>query len=130
VVRGTRPIDGRASMADAVQQSWVPVIAGARERAAPRSGAAPVHAAALDARLRDVPAADRHHRRAGRLSGALLDLPVDPEQDPTRFIGLGNFSFLLSRDAFWMVGVAVGDLRAHGRAGQGADRADHRPSRE
>jgi multiple sugar transport system permease protein len=102
-MRGTRPIDGRASMADAVQQSWVPALAGARERAPPRSG---LH---------------RFMRRRSTLAFAMC-LPLiviiaglvaypalysiylsTLNKTQTRFIGLGNFSFLLSRDVFWMV---------------------------
>ena len=30
----------------------------------------------------------------------------------TRFIGLSNFAFLMSRDTFWMVVRAIGDFRA------------------
>ena len=46
----------------------------------------------------------------------------------TRFIGLGNFAFLLSRDVFWMVVRADRDLRHQRGVLQGADRADHRAS--
>src|SRR5712672_217418 len=90
-------------MADAVQQSWVPALAVARERAPPRSG---LH---------------RFMRRRSTLAFAMC-LPLiliiaglvaypalysiylsTLNKTQTRFIGLGNFSFLLSRDAFWMV---------------------------
>ena len=46
----------------------------------------------------------------------------------TRFIGLSNFTFLMSRDTFWMVVAAIGDLRAIGGVLQSADRPDHRAS--
>src|SRR3981189_2305029 len=90
-------------MADAVQQSWVPALAGARERAPQRGG---LH---------------RFMRRRSTLAfvmclpliliiaglvayPALYSIYLSTLNKPqTRFIGLGNFSFLLSRDAFWMV---------------------------
>src|SRR5712675_596785 len=90
-------------MADAVQQSWVPALAVARERAPPRNG------------LR------RFMRRRSTLAFAMC-LPLiliiaglvaypalyaiylsTLNKSQTRFIGLGNFTFLLSRDVFWMV---------------------------
>ncbi len=90
-------------MADAVQQSWVPALAVARERAPPRNGL------------------QRFMRRRSTLAFAMclpliliiVGLVAYPalysiylstlNKTQTRFIGLGNFSFLLSRDVFWMV---------------------------
>src|SRR3977135_3062110 len=90
-------------MADAVQQSWVPALAGARERAPARNG---LH---------------RFMRRRSTLAfmmclpliliiAGLVSYPAlysiylsTLNKTQTRFIGLGNFSFLLSRDVFWMV---------------------------
>src|SRR6202171_3769562 len=90
-------------MADAVQQSWVPALAGAGARARPRGG---LH---------------RFMRRRSTLAfmmclpliliiAGLVAYPAlysiylsTLNKTQTRFIGLGNFSFLLSRDVFWMV---------------------------
>jgi len=90
-------------MADAVQQSWVPGLAGAREHAPRRSSL------------------QRFMRRRSTLAIAMC-LPLiliiaglvaypalysiylsTLNKTQTRFIGLGNFRFLLSRDVFWMV---------------------------
>ena len=46
----------------------------------------------------------------------------------TRFIGLGNFSFLLSRDVFWMVVQQTAIFALSRGVLQSADRADHRTS--
>jgi len=88
-------------MVDAVQQTWSPALAG--EQAARRSG---LH---------------RFMRRRSTIA-FLMCLPLIViiaglvaypavyaiylsmlNKSQTRFIGLGNFSFLLSRDVFWMV---------------------------
>jgi len=90
-------------MADAVQQSWVPGLAGAGEHAPRRSSL------------------QRFMRRRSTLAFAMC-LPLiliiaglvaypalysiylsTLNKTQTRFIGLGNFRFLLSRDVFWMV---------------------------
>src|SRR3981081_127007 len=90
-------------MADAVQQSWVPGLAGAGEHAPRRSSL------------------QRFMRRRSTLAfmmclpliliiAGLVAYPAlysiylsTLNKTQTRFIGLGNFSFLLSRDVFWMV---------------------------
>src|SRR5689334_4401282 len=59
---------------------------------------APVRAPALDHRLSDVPAADLDHLRPGHLPGALFDPLSMLNKAQTRFIGLSNFTFLMSRE--------------------------------
>ena len=48
----------------------------------------------------------------------------------TRFIGLSNFTFLLSRDTFWMVVQQSAIFALSRRVLQSADRPHHRPSRQ
>jgi multiple sugar transport system permease protein len=90
-------------MADVVQQSWVPPFAGERALAPPRSSL------------------QRLMRRRSTIAFAMclpliviiVGLVAYPalysiylstlNKTQTRFIGLGNFRFLLSRDVFWMV---------------------------
>ena len=76
-------------------------------------------------------AADPHHRRADHLSGVLFDLSVDAEQgaDPLHR-PVGNFTFLMSRDTFWMVVRQSAIFALSRRVLQGADRPDHRASRQ
>jgi multiple sugar transport system permease protein len=88
-------------MVDAVQRTWMPGMAGAR--AAPRRGM-------------------RHFMRQRSTVAFLMCLPLLViivglvaypavyaiylsmlNKSQTRFIGLGNFRFLLTRDVFWMV---------------------------
>jgi multiple sugar transport system permease protein len=88
-------------MVDAVQQTWMPGMAGAR--AAPRRGM-------------------RHFMRQRSTVAFVMCLPLLViivglvayptlyaiylsmlNKSQTRFIGLGNFRFLLTRDVFWMV---------------------------
>ena len=88
-------------MVDAVQQTWAPGLAG--ERSARRSGLHRfVRRRSTIAFLMCLP-----------LIVIILGLVAYPalysiylsmlNKSQTRFIGLGNFTFLLSRDVFWMV---------------------------
>src|SRR3981081_434987 len=90
-------------MADAVQQSWVPALAGARERARPRGG---LHRFMRRRSSRTFGV----RRRLILIIAGLVAYPAlysiylsTLNKTQTRFIGLGNFRFLLSRDVFWMV---------------------------
>jgi multiple sugar transport system permease protein len=90
-------------MADTVQQSWMPAYAGAAARAPRRAGLHRfMRQRSTIAFLMCVP-----------LLVIILGLVAYPalyaiylsmlNKTQTRFIGLGNFAFLLSRDVFWMV---------------------------
>src|SRR5215831_13494408 len=100
--RGTRPLLNRSrspTMVDAVQQTWMPGLAGERAR---RRGIQLLRRRSTIAFAMCVP-----------LIVIIAGLVAYPalyaiylsmlNRAQTRFIGLGNFTFLLSRDVFWMV---------------------------
>ena len=83
-------------------------------KAAPSANArtARFPAAALDVRIPDVPAADPYYRGLV-IYPAFYSIYLSMlNKAQTRFIGLGNFRFLLSRDVFWMVVQQTSSLRA------------------
>ena len=96
-------------MADTVQtwspnEHWSPALSPASGCSRPQPKPEAFPAAAIDHRLPDVPAA------AGSIIVGLIVYPAFYSiylsmlnKAQTRFIGLGNFSFLLSRDVFRMV---------------------------
>src|SRR3979411_806167 len=90
-------------MADAVQQSWGPALAGARERARPRSGLP--GCMRRPSTLAFVMCLPLILIIAGLVAyPALYSIYLSTlNKTQTRFIGLGNFSFLMWRDVFWMV---------------------------
>ena len=90
-------------MVDAVEQSWVPGYAGAREHTPRRSGLQRfVRRRSTTAFLMCLPLI---LIIAGLVAyPALYSIYLSTlNKAQTRFIGLGNFRFLLSRDVFWMV---------------------------
>ncbi len=103
-------------------------IAGRRPAFAGEPGPKPAafYAPALDHRLPDVPAADRHHRRPRRLSGVLFDLSVDAEQGADALHRAVEFQLPVVARRVPHGDGANRNLRAQRRVLQSTDRAHHR----
>ena len=116
-------------MADTVQ-SWA---GGLVDTAAPpvrKTGLRTLHAAPLDHRISDVPAADRHHRGAWSSIRRFYSIYLSMlNKAQTRFIGLVEFHVSAVARRVLDGGPAVGDLRALRRVLQSPDRPHHRASR-
>ena len=84
-------------------QTWLPRFQGTRLAPPATRGLARLPAATLDRCIADVPAVDPHHRSLVVYPAFYSIYLSMLNKAQTRFIGLGNFRFLLSRDVFWMV---------------------------